>query len=66
MAMVYYIKITHKFTASIIQHFKIKGMKTILQKQDVVRSSGQRVKVVLPVHTMKAGKVESRQSSAYS
>jgi hypothetical protein len=56
--MLYYIKITQKLTASIIQYFKIQKIKTMLQKQDVVRSSGQTVKVVLPVHTMEAGKVE--------
>jgi hypothetical protein len=38
----------------------------MLQKQDVVRSSGQRVKVIVPVHTIEAGKVKSRYGSTYS
>jgi len=58
MAMVYYIKITQKLTTSITQYFKIKRMETMLQKQGVVRFSGQRVKVVLLVHTIEACKVE--------
>jgi hypothetical protein len=66
MAMAYYIKITQKLTASIIQYFKIQRMKTVLQKQDVDRSSGQGVKVVLPVHAMEACKVESRYISTHS
>jgi hypothetical protein len=64
--MVYYIKITQKLTASITQYFKIQRMETMLQKQGVVRSSGQRVKVVLPVHTIETCKVESRYTSTHS
>jgi hypothetical protein len=45
MAMVCYIKITQKLSASIIQYFKIQRMKTMLQKQNVVRSTGKRVKL---------------------
>jgi len=45
MTVVYYIKITQKLTASIIQYFKMQIMKTMLQKQDAVPSSCKTVKV---------------------
>jgi hypothetical protein len=64
--MVCYIKITQKLTEAIIQYFKTQKMKTMLQKQDLVRSSDQRVKVVLFVHIMKACRVEPRHSSTHS